>query len=102
MMRKAWMRGSPYFAPRRTAGRVDAAKVSVIWKTPPYPDYQWTIRGDIDERWGTGFKKRVVGALLGLSDPDLLSLFPRNLFVPAENSDYESIERVAKDIGLLD
>lgn len=84
------------------AGRVDTAKVSVIWKTPPYPDYQWTIRGDIDERWGTGFRKRVIGALLGLSDPDLLSLFPRNRFVPAENSDYESIERVAKDIGLLD
>ena len=84
------------------AGRVDPGKVSVIWKTPPYPDYQWTIRGDVDKRWGAGFKKRVADALLRLSDPDLLAAFPRKRFVAAENGDYEPIERVARDIGLLD
>ena len=31
----------------------------MIWKTPGYPDYQWTIRGDVDERWGAGFKEKV-------------------------------------------
>lgn len=84
------------------AGRVDPSKVSVVWKTPPYPDYQWTIRGDVDKRWGAGFQKRVTDALLGLSDPDLLASFPRKSFVPAGNGDYEPIERVAREIGLLD
>jgi phosphonate transport system substrate-binding protein len=27
------------------AGKVDHAQVRVIWETPTYPDYQWTVRG---------------------------------------------------------
>lgn len=83
-------------------GKVDESKVAVIWKTPPYPDYQWTIRGDVDERWGEGFSDRVKEALLGISDPDLLASFPRERFVPAENSDYQPIFDVGRKIGLLE
>jgi phosphonate transport system substrate-binding protein len=84
------------------AGRIDPAKISVIWKTPPYPDYQWTVRGDVDKVWGKGFKGRVRSALLGMKDPKLLASFPRKSFVPATNSDYVPILRVGKEIGLLD
>ena len=28
-------------------GKVDPSKVKVIWETPAYPDYQWSIRGDV-------------------------------------------------------
>ena len=84
------------------AGRVDPGKVSIIWETPPYPDYQWTIRGDVDKTWGAGFKRRVADALLRLSDPDLLASFPRKSFVAAGNGDYQAIEKVAREIGLLD
>jgi phosphonate transport system substrate-binding protein len=84
------------------AGHIDPKKVSVIWKTPTYPDYQWTVRGDVDRRWGAGFKTRIADALLGLKDPDLLASFPRESFVPASNDDYVPIEDVAKEIGLLD
>jgi len=85
-----------------TLGRIDPAKVTVIWKTPTYPDYQWTIRGDVDQTWGAGFADRVRQALIGMHDPALLNAFPRKSFVPASNSDYEPIERVAKSIGLID
>jgi phosphonate transport system substrate-binding protein len=37
-----------------------------------------------------------------MTDKDLLASFPRESFVPAKNSDYEPIERVAKTIGMLD
>ncbi len=84
------------------AGNIDESKVSVIWKTPPYPDYQWTIRGDADKVWGDGFKARVKKALLGIKDPDLLASFPRKSFVPAQNSDYQPILDVGRKIGLLD
>lgn len=84
------------------AGNIDPAKVSVIWETPPYPDYQWTIRGDVDQVWGEGFKARVTQALLGLKDPDLLASFPRESFVPASNADYQPIVDVGKSIGLID
>ena len=84
------------------AGKIDPSKVSIIWKTPPYPDYQWSIRGDVDGRWGGGFKDRVTQALLGMKDPDLLSSFPRSSFIPASNSDYQPILDVAKTIKLID
>lgn len=83
-------------------GKVDAAKVKVIWETPAYPDYQWSIRGDVNQTWGEGFLARVKKALLGMDDPDLLASFPRQSFVEAKNSDYQPILDTAKSIGLID
>jgi len=83
-------------------GRVDAAKVAVIWKTPPYQDYQFTVRGDVDKEYGAGFTKRLTEALLAIKEPDLLASFPRKGFIPAKNDDYEVLRTVAKSIGLLD
>jgi len=84
------------------AGKVDEKEVSVIWKTPTYPDYQWTIRGDVNATYGEGFSDRVKETLLGITDPDLLASFPRKSFVPATNADYQPILDTAKAIGLLD
>lgn len=84
------------------AGKIDPNKVSIIWTTPTYPDYQWTIRGDVDKRWSAGFKQRVTDALLGMKDRDLLASFPRSGFIPASNSDYEPILKVGKAIKLID
>lgn len=84
------------------AGRIDPSKVSVIWETPTYPDYQWTVRGDADKRFGTGFRAKLRTALLGMKDPALLAAFPRNGFVPATNSDYEPILETGRSIGLID
>ncbi len=83
-------------------GNIDTDAVQVIWKTPAYPDYQWTIRGDVNERFGEGFKQRVTEALLNLDDPELLESFPRSGFIPASNEDYEPIGKTAEEIGILD
>jgi phosphonate transport system substrate-binding protein len=82
-------------------GRVDTDKVEVIWESPTYPDYQWTLRGDADERYGDGFTDKVQKALLDMTDPELLESFPRSGFIPASNDDYGPIESVGKSIGLL-
>ncbi|MCE9682080.1 putative selenate ABC transporter substrate-binding protein [Halomonas alkalisoli] len=84
------------------AGNIDLDRVQVIWETPPYPDYQWTVRGDIDERFGEGFTERLQQALLDMDDPDLLASFPRAGFIPAVNEDYREILEVAQSLGLLD
>lgn len=84
------------------AGKVDTSKVNVIWETPTYPDYQWTLRGDLDAAYGEGFTIRVEQALLKMNDPELLKSFPRQGFIPASNSDFEPVRKVAKQIGLLD
>ena len=84
------------------AGKVDTSKVKVIWETPTYPDYQWTIRGDVDAQYGEGFKAKVTKALLEMKDEKLLNAFPRSSFVPATNADYAPIKDTAKSIGLMD
>lgn len=84
------------------AGKVDPAKVVVIWETPSYPDYQWTVRGDADAVFGKGFTAKLTAALIGMNDKALLDSFERSKFIPASNKDYAPIEDTAKAIGLLD
>lgn len=86
----------------KKAGRIDPSKISIIWKTPPYPDYQWSIRGDVNQNFGAEFKEKVTEALLELKDPDLLASFPRSSFIPANNGDYQPILDIGKSIGLID
>lgn len=83
-------------------GKINTNNVSVIWKTPAYPDYQWSVRGDVDNIWGNGFTEKIQRALLAMNSPELLSAFPRSGFIPATNNDYLPIENVAKEIGLID
>lgn len=82
--------------------QVDPSTVRIIWKTPSYPDYNWSIRGDADKTFGAGFTAKVRAALLDMKDPALLASFPRSKFIPAENSDYKPIEVVGEQLGLLD
>lgn len=84
------------------SGKVDTDLVSVIWTTPTFADYQWTVRGDIDKQFGAGFKDKLTRALLQLEDDAILQTFPRSRFVPASNDDYLAIEETARSIGLLD
>ncbi len=83
-------------------GKIDPNKLSIIWKTPGYPDYQWTIRGDVDARFGAGFKDKVQAALLNMKDPDLLASFPRKGFIAATNSDFQPILDTARELKLVD
>lgn len=79
----------------KKAGRVDESRVSVIWESPTFPDYQFTIRGDVDKLFGPGFKDKVRQAILSLDDPEILSYFARSKFIPASNAQYAPIEEVA-------
>jgi len=82
-------------------GKIDLNKVQVIWQTPEYPDYQWTLRGDVNKTFGDNFAAKVKQALLSLTDAEILAQFPRSRFVEASNADYLPIEKTAKAIGLL-
>jgi len=83
------------------AGRIDPQKISIIWQTPEYPDYNWTIRGDAEKIFGAGFIKKVQTALVSMKDPDLLASFPRSAFIPADNSMYQPILDVGTEIEIL-
>ena len=85
-----------------TEGAPEVETATVIWRTPPYPDYNWTIRGDVDARWGEGFADRVQAALIALDDAEILESFPRSAFIEASDALYAPIEDTARDLDLID
>ncbi len=87
-------------------GDTDLSDVVVLWRTPPYADYHWLARPDVDDSVGDGTSEAVVAALLALdaSDPgqaEILDLFGASRFVTTENANYDQIEAVAEELGLL-
>ena len=83
-------------------GSVDLKKVKVIWRSPYYVDYNWSIRADIDTQFGENFGAKIKQALLNMNDKALLDLFPRKKFISAKNDDYQAIEDTAVQIGVID
>ena len=87
---------------RRVAeGKTDPDVVQVLWKTPPYADYNWTVRPDLDDTFGEGFTERLRQTLLAIDDPELLVALPRQRLIPADNADFEGIRRVAESLDML-
>ena len=83
-------------------GLVDASRVRELLRTPEYFDYNWTVRPDLDERFGDGFSEELVDALLRIADPEVLDLFSTGGFVRTENSNYDAILDVARSLGIVD
>ena len=84
------------------AGNVDTSRVRIIWETPPYPDYNWTIRGDVEEKFGEGLIEKVQRVFLDMKDTDLLGSFPRSGFIRAENAMYGPILDTAIEVGIIE
>jgi len=80
----------------------NAAKVKVLATTPPYYDYNWTVRGGLDP----ALVRKLTGAFLRL-DPanpahkEIMALQRASGFVPTRASNYDGIESAAKAAGLL-
>ncbi|WP_294966031.1 putative selenate ABC transporter substrate-binding protein [Sulfurimonas sp.] len=84
------------------AGTIDTSKVKIIWTTPTYPDYQFTVHGDLDDTYGKGFTAKLKATILNLKDKAILESFNRSGFIEAKNSDYAPILSVGKSTGLID
>ena len=84
-------------------GKVDLGKVRVLESTPPFYDYNWTIRGDLDDQFGDGFSNRLRDALLSIDgeQAEILELFSADSFVASDNSNYDSIREVAESLGIV-
>jgi phosphonate transport system substrate-binding protein len=91
---------------RVKAGQVDPSKVTEVFRTPPYHDYHWLARPDLDAAFGGGFTDRVRETLLGIDgsdqqEKDILALFTAGSFVPTAPENYTDIETVARQLGLV-
>ena len=82
--------------------KVDTGKVKVIYTTPPYFDYNWTVRGDLDP----ALVKKLNDAFLKL-DPknpahkEIMDLQRASKFIPTNADNYKGIEAAAREAGLL-
>jgi phosphonate transport system substrate-binding protein len=82
--------------------KVDLSKVKVFATTPPYYDYNWTVRGDLDPK----LVKKLADAFLKLdpSNPahkEILQLQRASRFIPTKLENYKGIEEAARASGLL-
>lgn len=78
----------------------EKANTIVIWKTPTYADYNFTVRADLDETFGQGFKEKLKAALLAMPSDLTERCFTRKKLIPASNADFQGIEETAKSLGL--
>ncbi|HME90064.1 MAG TPA: putative selenate ABC transporter substrate-binding protein [Myxococcaceae bacterium] len=82
--------------------KLDKSKVRVLWTTPAYFDYNWTVRGDLDPKLVAKLKSAFLE--LDYSNPahkTILDLQRTKRFIPTSPANYESIEQAAKSAGLL-
>ena len=87
-------------------GKVDPSKVKVIWKTPPFGNYHWVVRPNLDQRFGKGFTTKLQKAFLALTPTNerqkiILELFAAKRFIPAQESQYQPIEEVGRQLGKI-
>ena len=82
--------------------KVDTTKVRVFATTPPYFDYNWTARGDLDPK----IQAKITQAFLKL-DPanpahkEIMALQRATKFIPTRAENYKGIETAAHAAGLL-
>jgi len=82
--------------------KVDTTKVHVFYTTPPYYDYNWTVRGDLDPVL-IG-KLRDAFLKLDPANPahqEIMALQRASKFIPTKAENYAGIESAARAAGLV-
>jgi phosphonate transport system substrate-binding protein len=80
----------------------NALKSKVLSTTPPYFDYNWTVRGDLDPVT----VKKITEAFLKLdannpNHKEIMDLQRSSKYVTTKSSNYDDIEKAARSAGLI-
>ena len=83
-------------------GKVDTRRVKVFATTPPYYDYNWTVRGNLDP----ALTAKIKAAFLQLDPANpqqkiVLELQAASRFIATRPENYAGIEEAARAAGLL-
>ncbi|MCA0143884.1 putative selenate ABC transporter substrate-binding protein [Blastococcus sp. LR1] len=73
-------------------------------RTPTYHDYHWLLGPKAVERLGADLPERLTAYFTGLTqddDAEVLELFGAGSFIPTEAANYELIEQIGRDLGLV-
>lgn len=84
------------------SGKVDTSKVKLLATTPPFYDYNWTVRGNLDQK----LQAKISAAFLKLDPKNpqqkaILDLQRASRFIPTKADNYKGIEAAAEAAGLL-
>ena len=80
----------------------NAAKVRVLAITPPYFDYNWTVRPGLDAGADEEDHRRLPQARPAKPEmKEILDLQRASKFIPTQSSNYDGIEAAAKSAGLI-
>ena len=82
-------------------GRLKKGDIHVVWETPPYSDYVWTVQ----EKMSTVIKSKIRDAFLSLSKDKpnqkiILETLDGDHFVPAGIHDFSFIIEITKNMNL--
>ena len=82
--------------------KVDTDKVKVIYTTPGYFDYNWTVHADMP----AATREKLVKAFTDLNrdtpeGKEILELQRATRFIPTKAENYKGIEQAARNAGLL-
>jgi phosphonate transport system substrate-binding protein len=82
--------------------KVDTGKVKVIFTTPAYFDYNWTVHSDMP----VAQREKLTKAFLDLNrntpeGKEILDLQRATRFIPTQASNYKGIETAARSAGLI-
>ena len=82
--------------------KVDSTKVKVIFTTPAYFDYNWTVHADMP----LAQREKLTKAFLSLSQAtpegkEVLDLQRATRFIPTKADNYKGIEAAGRNAGLL-
>ena len=83
-------------------GKLDLQAVNVFYKTPPFFDYVWVARKNLDP----SLAEKVAAAFLKLNASDaeqkkILDLLSASKYVKANDGDYDKLRQAAIAAGLL-
>ena len=82
--------------------KVDSTQVTVLWTTPSYYDYNWTVRGDLDAKLIEQIKQAFLA--LDANKPEhaeILKLQRTSHYIATDLKNYAGIEAAAREAGLL-
>jgi phosphonate transport system substrate-binding protein len=82
-------------------GDISADDAPIIWVTPDYADYNLTVHPALNDMFGEDFIDELQTALVDCDDKEVLKAFNRDDLIPAANEDFQSIEKVAKELDLM-
>lgn len=80
-----------------------AENTVLIWTTPSYADYNFTIHPEVEALFGAGFIGKVQAALIETPPrSEALKAINRESIIAAKNEDFDGIKKTAVELKLLD